>query len=41
MEFPPGVTRTVLDNEQVVGKKYLVKADQSTVLSSVVSISIY
>ena len=41
IEFPPGVVRTVFDNEQVVGKRYHVKADQSTIPSSVVSSSIY
>ena len=41
IEFPPGVVRTVFDDEQVVGKRYCVKADQSTVPSSVVSSSIY
>ena len=41
IEFVTGVVQTVFDNEQVVRKKYRVKADQSTVPSSVVSSSIY
>ena len=31
IEFPPGAVQTVFDNEQVVGKRYHVKANQSTV----------
>ena len=41
IEFPPGVVQTVFDNEQVVGKRYHVKADQSTVPSSIIPSSIY
>ena len=41
IEFLRGVVRTVFDNEQVVGKRYRVKADQSTIPSSGVSSSIY
>ena len=39
--FPSGLVRVVFDNEQVIGKRYRVKANQSNVPSSVISSSIY
>ena len=41
IEFPRALVRTVFDKEQVVCKRYGVKADQSTVPSSIVSSRIY
>ena len=39
--FPPGIVRVVFDNEQVIGKCYRVKANQSSVPSSVVTSMAY
>ena len=39
--FPSGVVRVVFDNEQVIEKRYRVKANQSSVLSSVIWSSAY
>ena len=36
IDFPPGVVRVVFNNEQVIGKRYRVKANQSSVLSSII-----
>ena len=41
INFPPGVVRVVFDNEQVAGKRYCVKANQSSIPSSVISSSVY
>jgi len=41
IEFPPGIVRVVFDNEQVIGKRYRVKANQTSVPTSVTSSSVY
>ena len=41
INFPPGVVRVVFDNEQVIGKRYRVKANQFSVTSSFISCSSY
>ena len=34
IEFPEGIERVVFDNEQIIGKRYRVKTNQSTVPAS-------
>ena len=41
IKFPNGIVRVVFDNEQVIGKRYRVKADQALVPASVVTSSAY
>ena len=41
IEFPPGTVRVVFNNEQVIGKRYRVKTNQSSVPTSVVTSAIY
>ena len=41
IKFPNGIVRVVFDNEQVIGKRYRVKADQALVPASVITSSAY
>ena len=41
IEFPPGTVRVVFDNKQIIGKRYRVKANQSSVPTSVIKSTIY
>ena len=41
INFPPGAVTVVFNNEQVIGKRYWVKANQSSVPSSVILSSAY
>ena len=41
IEFLEGIVRIVLDNEHIIGKRYIVKAYQSAVPASVISSSTY
>ena len=41
IEFPEGIERVVFDNEQIIGKRYRVKTNQSAVPASVISSSAY
>ena len=41
IEFPEGIVRVVFDNEQIIGKRYRVKTNQSAVPASVISSSAY
>ena len=39
IKFPNGIVRIVFDNEQVIGKRYLVKADEALVPASCITSS--
>ena len=41
LEFPEGLVRVVFDNEQVIGKRYRVKANQQSVPTSVITSHAY
>ena len=41
IEFPPGTVRVVFDNKQTIGKRYRVKANQPSMLTSVITSTIY